>query len=180
MPDFAGRSIDSASVKMMEKAAAEKVNTAFDRAEEMKPCPIGSEGSCCKNCSMGPCRVPAPKKKAETEVEKAKRRGVCGATAETIAARNFIRMIAGGAAAHSDHGRGVAETFLAAARGQAPGYAIKDEQKLYQLAMDFGVEISDRSVRDIAIEVGEKALAEFGRQEGEIVFLKRAPNFSAL
>ena len=63
MPDFAGRGFDSASVKMMEKAAAEKVNTAFDRAEEMKPCPIGSEGRCCKNCSMGPCRVPAPKKK---------------------------------------------------------------------------------------------------------------------
>jgi carbon-monoxide dehydrogenase catalytic subunit len=141
----------------------------------MKPCPIGSEGSCCKNCSMGPCRVPAPKKKSETAAEKAKRRGVCGATAETIAARNFIRMIAGGAAAHSDHGRGVAETFLAAARGQAPGYEIKDEQKLFQLAMDFGVEIGDRSVRDVAIEVGEKALAEFGRQEGEIVFLKRAP-----
>jgi carbon-monoxide dehydrogenase catalytic subunit len=84
-------------------------------------------------------------------------------------------MIAGGAAAHSDHGRGVAETFLAAARGEAPGYEIKDEQKLLQLAMDFGVLIGDRPVRDIAIEVGEKALAEFGRQEGEVLFLKRAP-----
>ena len=175
MPDFTGRSSDSASVKMMEKAAAEKISTAFDRAEEMKPCPIGSEGSCCKNCSMGPCRVPAPKKKTETAADKAKRRGICGATAETIAARNFIRMIAGGAAAHSDHGRGVAETFLAAARGNAPGYEIKDEQKLYQLALDMGVEIGDRPIRDIAVEVGEKALAEFGRQEGELVLLKRAP-----
>jgi carbon-monoxide dehydrogenase catalytic subunit len=169
------KSVDQATLKMLEKAKADKVSTAFDRAEEMKPCPIGSEGSCCKNCSMGPCRVPAPKKKTETAVEKAKRRGVCGATAETIAARNFIRMIAGGAAAHSDHGRGVAETFLAAARGNAPGYEIKDEQKLYQLAMDFGVEVGDRPLREIAVEVGEKALAEFGRQEGEVVFLKRAP-----
>jgi carbon-monoxide dehydrogenase catalytic subunit len=175
MPEFAEKSLDSASVKMMQKAAEERISTAFDRAEEIKPCPIGSEGSCCKNCGMGPCRVPAPKKKAETAAEKAKRRGVCGATAETISARNFIRMIAGGAAAHSDHGRGVAETFLAAARGSAPGYEIKDEQKLYQLAMDMGVEIGDRPTRDIAIEVGEKALAEFGRQEGELVLLKRAP-----
>jgi carbon-monoxide dehydrogenase catalytic subunit len=175
MAEFTEKTLDSASVKMLKKAAAEKISTAFDRAEEMKPCPIGSEGSCCKNCSMGPCRVPAPKKKTETAVEKAKRRGVCGATAETIAARNFIRMIAGGAAAHSDHGRGVAETFLAAARGNAPGYEIKDEQKLYQLAMDFGVEVGDRPLREIAVEVGEKALAEFGRQEGEVVFLKRAP-----
>jgi anaerobic carbon-monoxide dehydrogenase catalytic subunit len=44
------------------------------------------------------------------------RKGLCGATANTIAARNFARMVAAGAAAHSDHGRGVAETFLAAAR----------------------------------------------------------------
>lgn len=70
---------------------------------------------------------------------------------------------------------GVAETFLAAARGEAPGYEIKDEQKLYQLAMDFGIEIGERSIKEIAIEVGERALAEFGRQEGEIIFLKRAP-----
>ncbi|MGQ9695780.1 MAG: anaerobic carbon-monoxide dehydrogenase catalytic subunit [Thermodesulfobacteriota bacterium] len=175
MADFSKRSIDPASIKMIEKAAIDKANTAFDRADEMKPCPIGSEGSCCKNCSMGPCRVPAPKKKGETDAERGKRRGVCGATAETIAARNFVRMIAGGAAAHSDHGRGVAETFLAAARGEAPGYEIKDEQKLYQLAMDFGIEIGERSIKEIAIEVGERALAEFGRQEGEIIFLKRAP-----
>lgn len=175
MADFSKRSIEPASIKMIEKAAIDKANTAFDRADEMKPCPIGSEGSCCKNCSMGPCRVPAPKKKGETDAERAKRRGVCGATAENIAARNFVRMIAGGGAAHSDHGRGVAETFLAAARGEAPGYEIKDEQKLYQLAMDFGIEIGERSIKEIAIEVGERALAEFGRQEGEIIFLKRAP-----
>ena len=52
---------------------------------------------------------------------------------------------------------------------------IKDEQKLYQVAMDLGVEIGDRSVKEIAIEVGEKCLAEFGRQDGELLFIKRAP-----
>ncbi|MDP3040740.1 MAG: carbon monoxide dehydrogenase, partial [Deltaproteobacteria bacterium] len=136
---------------------------------------IGVEGSCCKNCAMGPCRVPAPKKKAETGGEKAKRRGVCGATAETISARNFVRMIAAGTSAHSDHARGVAELFLATARGEVPGYAIKDEQKLYQVALDLGIEIGDRSVKEIAIEVGEKCLAEFGKQHGELHFVKRAP-----
>jgi len=169
------KSVDQATLKMLEKAKADKVSTAFDRAEEMKPCPIGAEGSCCKNCAMGPCRVPAPKKKAETEAEKAKRRGVCGATAETISARNFVRMIAAGTSAHSDHARGVAELFLATAKGEVPGYSIKDEQKLYQVAMDLGVEIGDRPVKDIAIDVGEKCLAEFGRQHGELYFLKRAP-----
>ena len=137
MAEAETKSIDSASIKMIKKAASDGVNTAFDRAETKKPCPIGVEGSCCKHCGMGPCRVPPPKGREETPEEKQKRRGICGATAETIAARNFIRMIAGGAAAHSDHGRGVAEIFLAVAKGEAPGYEIKDEQKLLQLALDW-------------------------------------------
>ena len=169
------KSVDRATLEMLAKAKADGVSTVFDRAEEMRPCPIGAEGSCCKNCAMGPCRVPAPKKKGETEADRAKRRGVCGATAETISARNFARMVAAGTSAHSDHARGVAESFLGAAKGEVPGFAIKDEQKLYQVAMDLGVEIGDRSVKQIAIEVGEKCLAEFGRQSGELLFIKRAP-----
>jgi carbon-monoxide dehydrogenase catalytic subunit len=169
------KSVDKATLEMIAKAKADKVSTVFDRAEEMKPCPIGAEGSCCKNCAMGPCRVPAPKKKAEGEAEKAKRRGICGATAETISARNFVRMIAAGTSAHSDHARGVAQLFLATAKGEVPGYALKDEQKLYQVALDLGIDIGDRSSKEIAIEVGEKLLAEFGRQDGELYFVKRAP-----
>jgi len=175
MAEAETKSIDNASIRMIEKAAKDGVNTAFDRAEAMKPCPIGMVGSCCKNCGMGPCRVPLPKGGKETPEEKNKRRGICGATSETIAARNFIRMVAGGAAAHSDHGRGVAELFLTAAKGEAPGYEIKDEQKLLQLALDWGVEIGDRSNQEIAIDVGEIALAEFGKQEGELITLRKAP-----
>jgi carbon-monoxide dehydrogenase catalytic subunit len=175
MAEEKAKSIDSASIKMIEKAAKDGVNTAFDRAETMKPCPIGSVGSCCSNCGQGPCRVPLPKGKEETPEEKHKRRGICGATAETIAARNFIRMVAGGAAAHSDHGRGVAELFLAVAKGEAPGYEIKDEQKLLQVALDLGVEIGDRTNQEIAVDIGNIALAEFGKQEGEVLFLRRAP-----
>jgi len=175
MSELEKKSIDPATIKMLKKAQADGCETIFDRADTMKPCPIGAEGSCCKICSMGPCRVPAPKKKGESPAEKAKRTGLCGATAETISARNFARMVAGGASAHSDHARGVAEVFLATAKGEVPGFQIKDEQKLYQVAMDFGVEIGDRSVQDIAIDVGQKALAEFGRQEGETIFVKRAP-----
>jgi len=175
MAEAETKSIDNASIKMIDKATSDGVSTAFDRAEIRKPCPIGVDGSCCKDCGMGPCRVPPPKGKEETPEEKQKRRGVCGATAETIAARNFIRMIAGGAAAHSDHARGVAELFLAVAKGEAPDYEIKDEQKLLQLALDWGVEIGDRSNQEIAINIGEIALAEFGKQEGEVLFLRRAP-----
>ena len=169
------KSVDLASMALIDKASSDQVNLVFDRAEEMKPCPIGLVGSCCSNCGMGPCRVPLPRGKEETPEEKRKRRGICGATAETIAARNFARKIAGGAAAHSDHGRAVAELFLAAAKGEAPGYEIRDEQKLLQLALEWGVEIGNRSNSEIATQIGEKALGEFGRQEGELLFLRRAP-----
>src|SRR5512146_2488821 len=174
MSELEKKSIDPATIKMLKKAAADGCETVFDRAEAMKPCPIGAEGSCCKNCAMGPCRVPAPKKK-DGAGEKAKRAGLCGATAETISARNFARMVAAGTAAHSDHARGIAETFLATAKGKVPEFSIKDEQKLYQVANDLGVEIGDRSVQEIAVEVGEKCVAEVGRQEGELEFVKRAP-----
>ena len=167
MREAEAKSIDRASIEMIEKAASDGVNTAFDRAEELNQCAIGAAGSCCKHCGMGPCRMVT----FEGQLVK----GICGATAETIAARNFIRMVAGGTAAHSDHGRGVAELFLAVAKGEAPGYEIKDEQKLLQLALDWDIEIGDRSNKEIAIDIGEKALNEFGRQEGELLFLRRAP-----
>ncbi len=175
MVEKENKSIDQATNEMIEKAASDGCSVVFDRAESMKPCPIGSVGSCCQNCSMGPCRVPLIKGKEETPEAKRKRRGVCGATAETIAARYFARMVASGTAAHSDHARKVTETFLAVARGEAPGYQIKDEQKLLQLALDLGVEIGERSNEEIAVDIGEIAMNEFGRQKGELLFLKRAP-----
>ncbi len=175
MADKDKRSIDPATLKMLEKAEKENVSTAFSRAEEVRPCPIGAVGSCCRMCSMGPCRVPAPRGHKESPEEKKARTGVCGATAETIAARNFVRMIAAGAAAHGDHARRITEGFLAVAKGEAPGYELKDEQKLLQLALDFGVAIGERSNNEIAQDIAQIALAEFGRQDGEIKLLRRAP-----
>ena len=173
-------SIDPTVGELLEKAHKDGVSTVFDRAEKIKPCPIGSEGACCRICAMGPCRLPSIKRKADMSDEdyaakEAERRGLCGATPETIAARNFTRMIAAGVAAHSDHGRGVAEVFLAAVKGDIPGYDMKDPLKLYRVAIDLGVKIEGRADKDIAIEVGEKCMAMFGTQEGELPFTKRAP-----
>src|SRR4030067_1621933 len=109
MSDIEKKSIELATIKMLKKAQADGCETIFDRAEAMKPCPIGAEGSCCKTCVMGPCRVSASKKKGE---EKIRRTGLCGATAETIATRNFARMVAAGTAAHSDHARRAAGSVL--------------------------------------------------------------------
>ena len=173
-------SIDPATQEMIQRAHELGIETAFDRALTLKPCNIGNQGTCCKNCGMGPCRLPLTKAGAEGEDT---RKGICGATPNTIAARNFIRMIAGGAAAHSDHGRSVAEVFLSAARKETDAYRIKDTRKLMEVAKWLGVATTvendgntvNRDTDEIAVEVGEKALSEWVKAEGELHFLKRAP-----
>jgi len=158
------RTIDPAVIELLAKAEADGITLSFDRAESTKPCPIGHDGSCCKHCFMGPCRLTG-----KTTV------GVCGATKETVAARNLARHIAAGCAAHSDHGRNMALTMIAVAEGEAPDYVIKDEKKLRTMAGYLGVEVKGRSKEEIALDVGRTALAEFSKQEGELLYIKRAP-----
>jgi carbon-monoxide dehydrogenase catalytic subunit len=175
---------DPATQEMLKKAQADGIETIWDRANVMKPCPIGAEGACCRICAQGPCRVPAPKKKeGETTAEKKQRMGLCGATAETIVARNFARMVCSGAAAHNDHSRGTALLFKEVAHGKAQGYEIKDVAKLRRVARDWGVAITEgegdeakpRSKEIVAQELADKVLAEFGQQTGELTYIKRAP-----
>jgi len=180
LADPVASSIDVGTQEMIARAQKLGIDTVFDRAAQMKPCAIGMQGICCKNCAMGPCRLPLPKGGIEG---KDTRKGLCGATANTIAARNFIRMIAGGAAAHSDHGRGVAEVFLSVARKETDQYKIKDPNKLLAIAPFLEVavtveedgEIKDRDIDEIALEVAEKAVGEWGKAEGNVLYAKRAP-----
>jgi len=162
------RSADPASIRMLEHAAEAGIELAWDRYVTQEPqCGFGQLGLCCRNCVMGPCRIDpfgdGPKE------------GVCGATADIIAARNLARMIAGGAAAHSDHGRDIAHTLLMAAESDSSDYQIKDERKLRTLAEDLGVETDKKSTREIAREVAEICFGQFGQQHGEVVFTRKAP-----
>lgn len=154
------------------KAKGDGAKTIFERVEEIKPCPFGEKGACCKHCGMGPCRLSF---KDGEEQEDGKKAGLCGATISTISSRNFARMVAAGTASHSDHAREVAEVLIAVGEGKAPGYTIKDEKKLYRIASEFGIEINGKDKYEIAKELGEKALAEFGKQHGELTFIKRMP-----
>jgi carbon-monoxide dehydrogenase catalytic subunit len=159
------KSYDAASHEMICAMGECGIETCWDRDAAQKPhCKFGADGICCRICYMGPCRIT---KKAE--------RGVCGADANTIAARNFVRMIAAGAAAHSDHGRDVAHVFLETAKGNIPGYELKDKQKLMDVAGYLGVEVEGRSLQEVAVEIGEICLAEFGKPHGTQKFLQRAP-----
>ena len=168
MADEKKISIDPSVNRVLAECTEEPIVTSWDRLKSQQPqCGFGISGLCCRHCAMGPCNV-NPFGGEPTH-------GVCGVDGDTMAARHFIRMIAAGAAAHSDHGRAVAETFLMAAKGEAEGFSIKDEQKLLQLALDFGIEIGDRAKEDIAIDVGKVAFSVFGAQHGPIPFIKRAP-----
>jgi carbon-monoxide dehydrogenase catalytic subunit len=158
------KSIDPAAQEMLVWADELGLETAFDRADQMAPCPIGSNGMCCKVCFMGPCRLV---KEGQT--------GVCGATAETITARNFARAVAAGAAAHSDHGRDLAFTLIAVGKGEAQGYKIRDPFRLKNFAEELGIQAEGRDIGEVALEVGEACLAMFGQQSGELPLVERAP-----
>lgn len=162
------RSIDPAALVMMKKAHDENIETAWDRLEKQQPqCDFGQLGICCRNCNMGPCRIDPFGEGASA--------GVCGATADIIVARNVLRAIAAGAAAHSDHGRDVAHTLLLTAEGKSGGYEIKDVDKLKALAAEYGIKTDKKSKEQIALELAKAVYAEFGKQEGPIQFTKRAP-----
>lgn len=158
--------IDSAAQELIDKAAKEGINTVFSRAEKMKPCPIGSSGACCSMCYMGPCRLYG--KNAEEMT------GLCGANLSTITARNFARSVAAGTAAHSDHGRDIAMTLLAVAKGEVSDFKIKDEMKLRKVAQYMDIEEEGRSKEEVAIDVATEAIANFGRQEGQLTYVSRA------
>ena len=151
---------------MLEKAEKDGISTAFSRVDRLKPCPIGRHGSCCSVCFMGPCRMTG-KDPNET--------GVCGATPSTITARNFTRAVAAGASAHSDHGRDMALVLRAVAKGEAKGYHIKDTKKLNAVAGFMGIPVDGRTKEEIALDVANKALEQWGQQEGELIYLSRAP-----
>ncbi|MDY6950941.1 MAG: anaerobic carbon-monoxide dehydrogenase catalytic subunit [Thermodesulfobacteriota bacterium] len=155
-----------ASMCIVEECGKEGVKTYVQRMEDraIEPCLFGMGGTCCRNCSFGPCMMI---EEDPTSI------GICGATASTVAARNFARMVASGASAHMDHGRETALTFLAAAKGECP-FEIKDEKKLHFMADLYKIKTEGRSKEDIAIELGEKVLAEFGQQEGSLVMTTRA------
>jgi carbon-monoxide dehydrogenase catalytic subunit len=162
------RSSDKAAQKMIAQMAKSGQQNAWDRLDAQLPqCGFGKLGLCCRICTMGPCRI--------DPFGEGPQLGVCGADADTIVARNFLRAVAAGCSAHSDHGRGVAEVFLAAAKGEAPGYQLKDTLKLYKLAQEMGVQTKDRSANEIAGDVGRIALDEFGKSQGTQLMARRAP-----
>jgi carbon-monoxide dehydrogenase catalytic subunit len=168
MADKKPRSVDPASLIMLEVAGRSGVQTAWDRLDAQKvQCKFGREGLCCRHCFMGPCRVGTDGRGPQV--------GVCGATADTIVARNLLRHIAAGTSAHSDHGREIVRALALAAEGKSPAYRIRGPAKLRALADEYGISGEGRSDQEVAKELAGLLLAEFGKQEGVLLDARRAP-----
>jgi len=153
------KSIDSTCQSMIKKAEDEGIETIWDRLEKQQPqCGFGELGVCCKICMQGPCRIDPFKVGAQ--------KGVCGANADTIVARNLVRAIAGGTAAHSGHAKHLAHILSKSAKGEFKDYPVKDPEKLKAVAARLGVDIEGKNNEELAGEVARLALEEFSEKEG--------------
>lgn len=161
------RSVDQAAVEMLRIADREGYPNIWERHEKQQPqCAYGQLGTCCRICSMGPCRID-PFGDGPTH-------GVCGATADTIVARNLARMAAVGSSSHSDHGRKVAQLLKAVANGSNTDYRITDPDKLAAVAARLDIPTAGRQQLEIAADVAQVAIDCFGNQEEEpLVFLEK-------
>ncbi len=153
---------------VLERAREEGIATVWDRLRAQQPqCGYCSLGVSCTNCSMGPCRI--------DPFGEGPQRGVCGADADVIVARNFGRSIAAGASAHSDHGRDILEVFAATAEEETTGYEIRDEAKLHALATELGIATEERSALEIARDLADALQEDFGTRKDAISLLDRVP-----
>ncbi|HWQ55768.1 MAG TPA: anaerobic carbon-monoxide dehydrogenase catalytic subunit [Bryobacteraceae bacterium] len=156
---------DPAINEMVAIAGAAEVSTVWDRHKAQHPqCKFGSDGVCCRLCHMGPCRI-TPKAKL----------GICGADADTITARNLLREIAAGTAAHSDHGRMLVRTLKLVARGESGEYRIADPRRLREAARFFEISTDGREDLEIARDLADVFAAQFSWSEEPNATLKLAP-----
>ena len=154
--------MEAATERLLEIGASVGADSWQQRVKNQTPrCKFGEEGVCCKICSMGPCRI-TPKAP----------RGICGCDVNGIVARNYLRFTAGGSATHSDHGREICHTLHATSEGG--NYTVKDPDKLYRLAAEWGVETEGKELYDLAHEIAEIGLMEYGKPFGTQRFLSRA------
>jgi carbon-monoxide dehydrogenase catalytic subunit len=162
------RALDKTDQEIIGKALEDGTETAWDRLADQQPqCGFGQLGVCCNRCAMGPCRIEPFGKKPV--------RGVCGADADLIVARNLLDDLSTGAAAHSDHGREVLEVLLETAEGKTQGYQIVDEVKLKAVALEYGIKTDKRKKEEIAGELARAMLEEYGTLKNHIQMAERAP-----
>lgn len=166
--DYSEHSVVTETQLMLQKAAHDQVETVWDRYRAQQPhCGFCEMGLSCHICIMGPCRI--------DPFGEGPQKGVCGADADIMVARNLGRMIAAGAASHSDHGRDLVELLHKVAKGKAPGYSIKDAAKLRRVAAEFGVAADGKDDLTLAGELADAMFEDFGSRKECLTLVERAP-----
>jgi len=162
------RSIAKDARILIQKAENDQVETVWDRHDAQQPhCGFCEMGLSCRICTMGPCRV--------DPFGEGPQQGVCGADGDIIVARNLCRMVAAGAASHSDHGRDLVEVLAAVAESRAAGYEIRDAEKLFRVAAEYGVETGDKEPLRVAAELAHAMQEDYGTRKKELTLTARAP-----
>lgn len=165
---FKKNSINGDTQAMLEVAKREGIETVWDRLAKQQPqCGYCSLGTSCRICTMGPCRV--------DPFGDGPQKGVCGADADIIVARNLGRMIAAGAASHSDHGRDILETLYRVGEGKTDVYKITDGEKLNRLAAEYGIATDGKEAQQIAKELAWEMMEDYGMRRDRLPLAKRAP-----
>jgi carbon-monoxide dehydrogenase catalytic subunit len=160
------RTIDENAKPLLEMTMRDGIETVWDRYEiQQPPCKYCEAGLSCARCTMGPCRIIPPHRI----------RGVCGADADLIVARNLLDTIATGSAAHSDHGRDIVETLYLVGTGKTKDYGIADPEKLKKLSAEFGISTAGKTSEKLAAELGRAMLEEYGMVKNTLQMLNRAP-----
>jgi carbon-monoxide dehydrogenase catalytic subunit len=161
-------SINPDTQAMLEIARREGIETVWDRLAKQEPqCGYCNLGTSCRICAMGPCRV--------DPFGDGPQKGVCGADADIIVARNLARMIAAGASAHSDHGRDILETLHLVGEGKGGVYGISDPDKLKRLAAEYGISTEGKSDQEIAAELAWEMMEDYGMRRKKLPMAARAP-----
>ena len=154
--------------QMIDRAREEGIETVWDRLADQQPqCGYCALGLSCRNCAMGPCRI--------DPFGEGPQKGVCGAGADVIVARNLGRTIAAGSSSHSDHGRDILEVFAAMARGETTGYQVADEEKLRRIAGELGVPTEGHSTAEVAVDLAQVLLENYGSTRESLSFVARVP-----
>ena len=152
--DVIDKTPDPAVREMLLRMEQLGIDNAFDRFDKQQPqCNFGLAGICCRICHMGPCRI-----------TKKSPRGVCGADADLIVARNLLRAVAAGTAQHGMHAREVILSLKWAAEGKLD-LPIIGEEKMIATAASFGIPTEGRTVNEIAIDFANTLLADLSRPE---------------
>ncbi len=172
-PEFSGNGYHKKSIQrdteaMLEIAKQEGIETVWDRLTKQQPqCGYCSLGTSCRICSMGPCRV--------DPFGEGRQKGVCGADADIIVARNLARSIAAGASSHSDHGRDILETLYMVGEGKTDVYTVSDPQKLRRLAAEYGLSVEGKSDQELAKELAWEMMEDYGMRREKLPLARRAP-----